>query len=137
MKGVIFTAPTNRRVGLLRLPVPETYEEYPWPCTQRHTRNFMVVRNSLNDSLIPVGPVVHIIVRSHLPSSSFPSHAYETAFGDTLAKRYHAMLKLCHFVEKSIQSAVKHCYTSYSMRHDICWHSGDEHCCRGGTFKNG
>jgi len=130
----------NTAAELLQLPVPaliKAYGEYLWAHFQLNYNNFIVAHDNLKDFLISVGSVIHIEVKKLQPDSSIPDFVYETDIENTLIMHYHSPRKLCHLAEGLIQGAAKYYNTSYSMRHDVCMHNGDDHCSLEITFNNG
>lgn len=72
--------------------------------------------------------VIHKEVEKLYPNPILPSLKWEQADSNSLTLYYQSDRKMCHLAEGLIKGAAERFKVDYSLNHDVCMHSGGEHC---------
>ncbi len=75
-----------------------------------------------------VHDVIHVEVKKLHPDVVLPEFKYEDPGEDQLVMHYYSPRNLCHLAEGLIDGASELFKTEVSVGHDVCTHSGADHC---------
>lgn len=105
-----------------------SFGEYMIPKFHKRFPTFFENSPSFIKFLVSVDQIIHVEVRKLYPDAGLPTFDYSEESENTLTMVYKSPRKLCQLAEGLISGSAKHFKQRYTIEHNPCMHTGDDHC---------